>query len=69
MKKRIQRLALSSLFVLTVGTIGAIVAEVSLGRAYAPACTKCDERLGCKGSTCECPRGSNYGDPCTPPSQ
>jgi len=58
MKKRIQRLVLSSLFVLSIGTIGAIIAEVSVGTLYAPSCPNCDQFGGCPGSpagVCSCP--------------
>jgi hypothetical protein len=58
MKKRIQRLAISSLFVLSVGTIGAIIAEVSLGTAYAITCGQCAADGSCPGTPagkCSCP--------------
>jgi hypothetical protein len=58
MKKRIQRLVLSSLFVLSMGTVGAIIAEVSVGTLYAPSCPNCDSGGGCTGSpagVCSCP--------------
>ena len=66
MKKRIQRLVLSCLFVLSVGTIGVIIAEVSVGTAYAPKCPQCDDRRGCAGSLCTCPPVATM---CTPPVQ
>ena len=51
MKKRIQRLALSSLFVLSVGTVGAIIAEVSIGTSSAQAkCPACGTGLTCPGT-------------------
>lgn len=65
MRKRIQQLVTSSLFVLSIGTIGAIIAEVSVGTLYAPACPDCDERRGCAGSpagVCVCP---TLGSVCT----
>jgi hypothetical protein len=66
MKKRIQRLVLSSLFVLSVGTIGLIIAEVSAGSLYAISCPNCSEDGGCPGSTCVCPPGRGR---CQPPTQ
>ena len=55
MKKHIQRLVLSSLFVLSVGTLGVIIAEGSTGNLYAAPCPMCDGQGGCAGSTCTCP--------------
>jgi hypothetical protein len=60
MKRRIQRLVLSSLFVLSIGTVGAIIAEVNIGPLYSQdiSCPNCDQFGGCPGSpagACSCP--------------
>jgi len=62
MKKQIQRLVVSSLFVLSMATVGAILVEVTGGALYGngPACPNCDVGRGCPGSPagrCTCPSG------------
>jgi len=66
MKKRLQRLVLSSLFVLSVGTIGVIIAEVSTGNLYSGPCPSCSLDGGCPGSTCVCP---SFRGQCQVPTQ
>jgi hypothetical protein len=61
MKKPIQRLVVSSLLVLSVGTMGAIITEVSTGSLYAVSCPNCGSDGSCPGS----PAGACYCPPVT----
>jgi hypothetical protein len=60
MKKRIQRLVVSSLFVLSLATVCVTISQVVSGTLYGnvPPCPSCDEQRGCAGSPpdrCTCP--------------
>ena len=64
MKKNSLKLIAIGLYVLSIGTVATIIAEVSTGNLYAPACPACSADGGCPGSPagrCSCPpvtRGS-----------
>jgi len=57
-RKRLLKLLVTGLYLLSIGTVGVIVAGVSSGPLYAPSCSDCGNTGGCPGSpagVCSCP--------------
>lgn len=70
MKKDFLRLVLASLFALSVGTAGAVFAEVAWAEpAPLATCPACGVGLTCAGSRCNCTFNANTGGYyCAPPT-